>query len=370
MQCNCNKLAVKRTSGKPGHNLGKEYFTCCSNSCNFFSWVGAIVPPHRNQTQVKSPKKLAANAVEVRLSIVQFEENPLRVWFATSHGPSSKLTTYYNSLPKDVRRFDDKVRNWNFDFIKLYDQFVNQLQSDAFNFVELQELPKFLVNGIKKYVNKRINDLLIVAGENFRNGLSNQSDGELVLNIENSLMDTLLPFQLEGIKFVIKHGGKALIGDEMGSGKTIQAIGVMQHYRQHWPVLLLMPPTLVDQWKNELMTWCKELLTEKDICCVGKGKDSVSGKIVILPYTLVDKMISNNTITPEQFGIVIADESHRIKTGAAKMTQGAMLFLKRATISLCLSGIPTTLMEITYNTQISTTALTEMTYNISLFIQL
>jgi hypothetical protein len=39
--------------------------------------------------------------------------------------------------------------------------------------------------------------------------------------------------------------GKALIADEMGSGKTIQAIGVMQHYRQHWPVLIMMPVTLV-----------------------------------------------------------------------------------------------------------------------------
>jgi hypothetical protein len=32
-------------------------------------------------------------------------------------------------------------------------------------------------------------------------------EGEVVLNIENALLDTLIPFQLEGIKFVIKHGG-------------------------------------------------------------------------------------------------------------------------------------------------------------------
>jgi hypothetical protein len=152
MQCNCNKLAVKRTTTKQGPNLNKEYFTCSSsNGCNFFTWVGATMPPHRNQTQVKSPKKLSGNSIAVRLSVVQFEENPLRVWFAASHAPSSKLTTYYNSLPISKRRYDDKVRCWNFDFITLYDQFVNQLQSDTFNFVELDDLPKFLVNGIKRY---------------------------------------------------------------------------------------------------------------------------------------------------------------------------------------------------------------------------
>ena len=37
------------------------------------------------------------------------------------------------------------------------------------------------------------------------------------LNIETSLLDLLLPFQLEGIKFAVRHGGRALIGDDMVS---------------------------------------------------------------------------------------------------------------------------------------------------------
>lgn len=43
---------------------------------------------------------------------------------------------------------------------------------------------------------------------------------------------------LLGVNFVIKQGGRALIGDEMGLGKTIQAIGVACYYKSEWPVLV------------------------------------------------------------------------------------------------------------------------------------
>lgn len=32
----------------------------------------------------------------------------------------------------------------------------------------------------------------------------------------------LMAFQREGVRFALRHGGRALIGDEMGLGKTVQ----------------------------------------------------------------------------------------------------------------------------------------------------
>ena len=63
---------------------------------------------------------------------------------------------------------------------------------------------------------------------------------ETEVDIHHSLRAILKPFQLEGIKFVVSRGGRAMIADEMGVGKTIQAIGVLQHYRRHWYVLLTL----------------------------------------------------------------------------------------------------------------------------------
>ncbi|KAJ8434667.1 hypothetical protein Cgig2_030053 [Carnegiea gigantea] len=40
--------------------------------------------------------------------------------------------------------------------------------------------------------------------------------------IPNSIESRLLPFQREGVRFVLERGGRALVADEMGLGKTIQ----------------------------------------------------------------------------------------------------------------------------------------------------
>lgn len=221
MNCLCNppRLTVIKKTQKEGSNLGKEFFSCSINGgCNFFCWVGEKMPApyQRNQSQIqKSPKKALGSSIAVRLSVIGFEDNPVRVWFAASHAACSKLFDFYNSIPSVQKRYDDKVRNWNFDFT-IYDQYVNQLQATKFSFIELEELPRFLIQGIKKYIAKA----------NEREVLQKDEDGNVVVNVrmERSLADQLLDYQLVGIKFVIGHGGKALIGDEMVVFMTISPI--------------------------------------------------------------------------------------------------------------------------------------------------
>jgi hypothetical protein len=75
--------------------------------------------------------------------------------------------------------------------------------------IELQELPRFLVVGLKSYLRGQEEDI---------HGSSDIMEPEL--HLEESFLDTLLPFQLEGIRFVVRHRGRALIGDEMGCGKV------------------------------------------------------------------------------------------------------------------------------------------------------
>jgi len=56
---------------------------------------------------------------------------------------------------------------------------------------------------------------------------------------------TLYNFQKEGIEFGISKHGRFLLGDEMGVGKTIQAIGISYLYRDDWPLLIICPSTIV-----------------------------------------------------------------------------------------------------------------------------
>lgn len=54
--------------------------------------------------------------------------------------------------------------------------------------------------------------------------LPDEKVDELIAELPKSLLDALFPFQLEGVRFALRRGGRCLIADEMGLGKTLQVI--------------------------------------------------------------------------------------------------------------------------------------------------
>ena len=67
----------------------------------------------------------------------------------------------------------------------------------------------------------------------------------------------LKSFQLEGLDWMRRQeksqwkGG--LLGDEMGMGKTIQAVSlIMSDYPAKEPTLVVVPPVALMQWQNEI----------------------------------------------------------------------------------------------------------------------
>jgi SNF2 family DNA or RNA helicase len=70
----------------------------------------------------------------------------------------------------------------------------------------------------------------------------------------------LLPFQREGVRFGLERGGRCLIADEMGVGKTVQAIALAACYRADgWPLLVVAPASLRLVWAEELEKWLPDL---------------------------------------------------------------------------------------------------------------
>ncbi len=64
-------------------------------------------------------------------------------------------------------------------------------------------------------------------------------------DIPDLLRRNLFNFQKDAVIFGIKRYGRFLLGDEMGVGKTIQAIAVSCVYKQDWPLLIICPSSLV-----------------------------------------------------------------------------------------------------------------------------
>ncbi|KAK4586288.1 hypothetical protein RGQ29_023457 [Quercus rubra] len=164
----------------------------------------------------------------------------------------------------------------------------------------------------------------------------------------------LLPFQRDGVRFVLQHGGRVLLADEMGLGKTLQAIAVSACIRDSWPVLILTPSSLRLHWASTIQQWLN--IPPSDILvvlsqCGGsnragytivssstKGCILLDGLFNIISYDVVPKL--QNLLMASEFKVVIADESHFLKNAQAKRTTASLPVIKKAKYAILLSGTP------------------------------
>lgn len=62
----------------------------------------------------------------------------------------------------------------------------------------------------------------------------------------------IAPYQTEGVAFLEKHFGRAIIGDDCGLGKTWQAIAYLALHPEARPALIISPASVKLKWKREL----------------------------------------------------------------------------------------------------------------------
>ena len=67
---------------------------------------------------------------------------------------------------------------------------------------------------------------------------------------EGSFAGTLLPFQQEGLGFMLTSR-RCLLADEMGLGKTVQALSFLATTAAY-PAILIVPPHLIRNWQREI----------------------------------------------------------------------------------------------------------------------
>ncbi|XP_027115785.1 uncharacterized protein [Coffea arabica] len=172
--------------------------------------------------------------------------------------------------------------------------------------------------------------------------------------IPASIESRLLPFQRDGVRFVLQHGGRALLADEMGLGKTLQAIAVVSCIREAWPVLVLTPSSLRLHWASMIQDWLNVPSSEILVVlsqCGGSNRGGfnilasntkrtiqLDGVFNIISYDIVPKF--QDVLMASEFKVVIADESHFLKNGQAKRTNATVPILQKAQFVMLLSGTP------------------------------
>tara|TARA_B100001250_G_scaffold396125_1_gene401769 strand:+ start:4514 stop:6019 length:1506 start_codon:yes stop_codon:yes gene_type:complete len=151
----------------------------------------------------------------------------------------------------------------------------------------------------------------------------------------------LYPFQKEGVLRVISLGGRALIGDEMGCGKTIEAIALAKHYGGR--CCIVCPSYLCRGWVRECETW------GLDATHMPKTKSEVPEHNVVLSYSIAAKVIQ----MLGKFNLVICDESHYLKNHRTKRCKALRKLVKKTKHAIFLSGTPAPNSPVELYTQLS-----------------
>lgn len=190
-----------------------------------------------------------------------------------------------------------------------------------------EDIPKFVIQAMRENCNMLESNLW-----------KNLSKSVKTLEcIPSGTLSKLFDFQLKGVEFVLERHGRALIGDEMGVGKTIQAIAAASAYIEEWPLLVICPASIKLIWRDELIKWAG--LERKDIYLLdSKKKENSSAKVWIASYTMASNL--DSLLKQKVFDVIIADECHYLKNFQAKRTKNLVPILQRSKRVILLSGTP------------------------------
>ena len=163
--------------------------------------------------------------------------------------------------------------------------------------------------------------------------------GSVAIDQPTNISRELKPFQLEGVAWMKAmektDWGGGLLGDEMGMGKTIQAVSlIMSDFPAPQPSLVLIPPVALMQWQQEIADYTDGTLKTFVFHGTNAQTKGVTVNelrkynVILMSYNSLESMYRKqekgfkrkNGIHKEasvihqiQFHRVILDEAHNIK---------------------------------------------------------
>ncbi len=159
--------------------------------------------------------------------------------------------------------------------------------------------------------------------------------------LPKTLTADLRPYQHQGVNwllFLYEHRFGAVLADDMGLGKTVQAIAFIALLKptRKKPILIIVPPTLVFNWKHEFDRFLPSVHVLEYIG-LGRDKAALSRSVVtISSYDIARRDLDE--FKAIHYDVIIFDEAQAIKNISAQRT-AAVRQLKGA-FKLCLTGTP------------------------------
>ncbi len=155
---------------------------------------------------------------------------------------------------------------------------------------------------------------------------------------------TLRDYQKQGVDwlvFLYEHRFGACLADDMGLGKTVQAIAFLawlkhNSTKQKYPHLVVVPPSLVFNWRHEIERFCPSMKIGEYIGNNRELSKTLANDLILTTYDFVRRDIGE--LAKQRFDVVIFDEAQTLKNLTSARTQSAVQLQRSFT--LCLTGTP------------------------------
>lgn len=150
------------------------------------------------------------------------------------------------------------------------------------------------------------------------------------------LKGDLYPYQKVGVEFLIASGGRALIADPPGLGKTLQGLAYIA-YKNHTRSLIIAPASVKSSWEKEVKKW-----TDMSYVVIDSktkiDKIPKDVKIWIINYDILKKHLEK--LLKVHFNLMVCDESHLVKTPKTQRTKAVMALSQNIEEVVFLTGTP------------------------------
>lgn len=181
---------------------------------------------------------------------------------------------------------------------------------------------------------------------NFRNSFENLLCLPLLHNVESFW------YQEETARKVVKtFRGRAMLADEVGLGKTVEACMVLREYIQRGMVknaLILTPTPLVSQWQEELRSKFDLEFVSTDDQGSRIDRQFWQHPFILSSINKAKSKINFEKVTGREYDMVIVDEAHHLKNKNTLNWKLVNSLKKRFLLFLTATPVENNLMEL-YN---------------------
>ena len=125
---------------------------------------------------------------------------------------------------------------------------------------------------------------------------------------------TLRPYQLLGVAWLraLSSAGGGVLADEMGRGKTLQAISLLAVRAAEGPHLVVCPTSVIENWRRELARFAPDLgVTVHHGANRSLPTDLGVGSVILTSYSVLRSDV--DALAAADWNVVVFDEAQQIK---------------------------------------------------------